>query len=227
MLNKTSDITNDLVTEYLNSFYKPLTPELGALRYDSEEKIVPVILRETETLLNFLLDIIKPEKVLEIGTAVGYSAMYFAEKMLRNGVEKPQVVSIEKNLKMSEEAIRNIDALGYSEYINVLIGDGAERIGSLELPDRAYFDMAFIDAGKSHYLEFMKSALTVLKPGSVIICDNTLFGARIASDIYDKDGKHRTNVRNMREFNEFVMNDPAFSSAVISSGDGLTLIKLK
>lgn len=90
------NITNDLVTEYINGFYLPLDEELSELRKSAEERKVPVILRETESLLGFIFRFLKPERVLEIGTAVGYSAAFF----IRSGAQK--VVTIEKDIEDCE-----------------------------------------------------------------------------------------------------------------------------
>lgn len=114
------NITNDLVTDYINGFYAPLTDELGKLRVDSEEKNVPIILKETESFLKTFLGVIKPARILEIGCAVGYSAMFFAQ------LTGAEVYTIEKNFEMVETAVKNIESLGYAEKINVFEGDGEE-----------------------------------------------------------------------------------------------------
>lgn len=115
------NITNDLVTDYINGFYAPLTDELGKLRVDSEEKNVPIILKETESFLKTFLGVIKPARILEIGCAVGYSAMFFAQ------LTGAEVYTIEKNSEMVETAVKNIESLGYAEKINVFEGPTAKK----------------------------------------------------------------------------------------------------
>ena len=88
------------------------------------------------------------------------------------------------------------------------------------------FDFLFIDAAKSHYKEFLDEALPLLEAGSVIIADNTIFRGRVASDDFDPSGKYKTNIKKLREFNKYVMEDPRFESTVQAIGDGLTIIKL-
>ena len=101
------NITNDIVTEYINRFYEPVSDELGMLRLESEAEKIPIILKETESFLRTFLSITQPKRILEIGCAVGYSAMFFA------AVTGAEVVTVEKDHEMAEKAVENIKRLGY------------------------------------------------------------------------------------------------------------------
>lgn len=227
MRHVTKDITNEAVTEYLTNFYKPLTPELGELRRKAEAEPVPVILRETEDFLNTFIDVIRPRSVLEIGTAIGYSAMFFAEKICQHhSPEAPCVYTIEKDEETYERACGEIKNLGYDKLINCFLGDGEDCIGEiLKENGSARFDLVFIDAAKSHYKRFLEASLKVLNDDGVIICDDTLFQGRPALEGEIPPRKHRTNTLALREFNEFVKTDPRFSSTHLAVGNGLTIIK--
>ncbi len=226
-MEKTKDITNEVITEYLNSFYKPLTHELGELRESAEAEGIPIILKETEDFLWMFMDLIKPARVLEIGTAIGYSSMFFAEKMFLQGETESFVVTIEKDDEMYFTAKKNIDELGYKDSIRTIHGDGEAAVKSLKKDESVEpFDLLFIDAAKSHYLRFLKAALPLMKKGGVVIADNTLFQAKVASDEYDIGGRHKTNIRKLREFNDYCLNEPKFSATIAPIGDGLTIIKL-
>ncbi len=226
-MEKTENITNIAVTEYLRSFYRPLTEELGELRESAEKAGVPVILRETEAFLSMFFDLIRPRKILEIGTAIGYSSMFFAQKMTSQGVVTPSVISVEKDGDMYAAAKKNIEKLGYSKSVRLIQGDGEEAVEAIGKENNsAAFDFLFIDAAKSHYLRFLKAALPVMKKGGVVVADNTLFQAKVVSDDYDRGGRHKTNIRKLREFNEYCMNEKRFSASVAAIGDGLTIIKL-
>ena len=227
MRHITEDITNETVTDYIVSFYKPLTEKLGNLRRECDKTAVPIILPETEEFLNTFFEILKPERVLEIGTSVGYSSMFFCEKMLQNGVRKPEVFTIEKDEETYRIAERNISDLGYGRYVHGLLGDGEEALISLLDDGMDKFDIIFIDAAKSHYMRFLEASLEALKPDGVIICDDTLFQGRPALDPEEPPRKHRTNVKALREFNQTVANDLRFSSVLTSIGNGLTIIKPK
>lgn len=227
MRHVTKDITNEAVTDYLTNFYKPLTPELGELRTACEAEPVPIILRETEDFLNTFMDVTRPGSVLEIGTAVGYSAMFFAEKISQYITpDGPCVVTIEKDEETYERAKKEISALGYDSLIECYNGDGGECIDEiLEQKGQIRFGLVFIDAAKSHYKRFLEASLKVLSDDGVIICDDTLFQGRPALEGEIPPRKHRTNTLALREFNEFVKKDPRFSSTHLAVGNGLTIIK--
>ena len=220
-MNKTKHITNPQVTEYMNSFYLGASPELEALRKKAEEDDVPIILRETEDYLNTLLTILKPKRILEIGTAVGYSAAYFAVK---TGAD---VITIEKSEDVHAQAVSNVETLGLSSRIRLLTGDGeGETLKLLEAGEDP-FDLIFIDAAKSHYKRFLDAALKLSHPGTVVIADNVLFQAKTVSDEYDPSGKHKTNIRRLREFIEYVYHHPQLETSLIACGDGLTVSVVK
>ena len=187
------NITNHLVTEYINGFYVPQTPELGQLREKSEAERVPIILKETEDFLNVFLKITAPKRILEIGCAVGYSAMFFSQCC------GAQVVTIEKDPEVAAVAAANIAELGYSDRIRVEQGDGEEAVNKLIEAGEEPFDLVFIDAAKSHYKRFLEASLPLCRPGAIIVSDNVLIKGCTASDQYDPTGKFKTNIRKMRE----------------------------
>ena len=227
MRHITEDITNEQVTDYIVGFYRPLNEKLGDLRRECDKTAIPIILPETEMFLSTFFEITRPKRVLEIGTSVGYSSMFFCEKMLQTGVEKPEVYTIEKDEETYRLAERNIADSGYGKYIHGLPGDGQEVTESLLNDGIEKFDLVFIDAAKSHYMRFLEASLKILKKDGVIICDDTLFQGRPALDPEEPPRKHRTNVKALREFNQIVANDPRFSSVLTSIGNGLTIIKPK
>ena len=227
MRHVTKDITNEGVTEYLLRFYSPLTEELGNLRMESDKTAIPVILQETEDFLGTLIEIIRPERIFEIGTSVGYSAMFFTEKMLEMGISHPEVYTSEVDEETYRIAERNFSDMGYSKYIKGFFGDGQTVAESLLDDGVRPFDMVFIDAAKSHYRRFLEASLPILSPGGVVILDDTLFQGRPALDPEEPPRKHRTNTKALREFNDFVNEDPRFTSSLLSIGNGLTLIKVK
>ena len=215
------NITNDIVTEYINRFYEPVSDELGMLRLESEAEKIPIILKETESFLMTFLSIIQPKRILEIGCAVGYSAMFFA------AVTGAEVVTVEKDHEMAEKAVENIKRLGYEESIRIIEADGEEGVNLLYEQGEAPFDVVFIDAAKSHYKRFLEASRKLCREGTVVISDNVLFKGRIASDIYDPTGKHKTNIKKMREYVDFITSDPRLETTIIACGDGISLSKIK
>lgn len=211
------NITNDKVTEYINKFYTPVSPEMMELREKAEQGRVPVILRETESVLAFLMKMTAPESVLEIGTAVGYSAMFFASF----GAE---VVTVEKDSDKAQNARANIKAMGFGERITVITGDGEEAVRGIR---EKKFDLVFIDAAKSHYTRFFEAALPLCADGALIISDNVLLKGTTASDEFDTTGRFKTNIKRMREYLDHISDHPSLDTVILSCGDGLALSRYK
>lgn len=210
------NITNDKVTEYINGFYKPLTPQLGQLREEAEQDRVPIILKETESYLFTLLTHLKPKRILEIGTAVAYSTMFFAEVCGDCHID-----TIEFSEKNFEIASSNVEKFGMQDKISIHLGDGAEQTEKLREQGAEAYDLVFIDASKSHYKEFWEAAIKLCKNGSIIISDNVLMKAMTASDEYDTKGRYKTNIRRMREYVEFIHQLDYCKTSVMAIGDGI------
>lgn len=211
------NIINPQVVDYLVKYYRPLNETLEKFRAESEENNVPIILPDTETMICNLLRLKKPMRILEIGTAVGYSSCVFAT------VSDADVTTIEVKEEVAETARRNIEKLGFKDRITVLCGDGEAMIDSLD----DEYDFIFIDAAKSHYKRFFDAAVAHAASDALIVCDNVLFKARTASDDYDPGKKYKTNIRKMREFIDYLMNLDYADTSLTAVGDGLTVTILK
>ena len=212
------NITNDLVTEYINHRYQPVNDRLDQLRQLGEQDNVPIILKETETFLNMVLALKRPQKILEVGTAIGYSSLYFAERC-----QKAENYTIEKNEYAVNSARHNIAAAGLEHRIHSLFGDGQEQIEKLRDQGVDGFDFVFIDAAKSHYKRFFDAAITICEKNALIVSDNILQRAMTASDKYDTNGKHRTNIKKMREYVDYIVNDRTLDTSLMSIGDGIAV----
>lgn len=212
------NIINEKVTAYIEGFYRPVNPALGKLRTQSEAERVPIILRDTEGFLLNLIRLKQPAAVLEIGTAVGYSAACMASVLAGC-----RVTTIEADQRMAETAKKNIQALGLSNRIQVLTGQGQEVLDHLE----ESFDFVFIDAAKSHYRKFWDKAVPLCEPEAVIVCDNVLMKAMTASDEYDPKKKYKTSIRNMREFLAYIADTADARTSILPIGDGVSLSILK
>ena len=212
---RNENITSRQVIDYLDSLYRPLTPQLGELRKQAEADFVPIILRDTERFLEVMLKIIKPKRILEFGTAVGYSSMCFSEIC---GPDT-EIITLEADDEMNVISRKNIRRLGYSEHIKVIAGDALVSIQYLE----GTFDLIFIDAAKSLYMDFWKGIMKNCHKGTVIICDNVLMRGKTASDDFDPLHKFRTNMRHMREFLDYITNTDEAVTSVSSAGDGISV----
>ena len=209
--------------DFIESYYRPVNDKLGALRAANEEAHIPVILKETEDMLSLLLDICKPAAILEIGTACAYSSIFFACKC-----PDAHITTIEREDNLADEAERNVRDFGLTGRIEILRGDASEVLNSLNTgaDDGKSFDFVFIDAGKTHYKEYFELCEPLCKAGALIVCDNIL----ISGWIYDRSlpgaKRHRTSVKYMKEFLEYLNSREDITVSVSGGGDGLAIIKL-
>lgn len=212
------NITNTIVTEYIKGFYKERTDSLAELRKEAEENKVPIILRDTEDLLESLVLLKKPKKILEIGAAVGYSSSFFASLD-----ENIKVTTIEADEKTYEIAKANIHKLGYEERITLLLGDAREVLANLNEAKDNDYDFVFIDAAKSHYKAFWDLAIPLVKDDALVICDNILMKGMTASDEFDTKKKYKTSIRKMRDFLDYINSLEYAKTTTLSVGDGITI----
>ena len=208
------DIVDSRVTTYLETLYKPVTPELGQLRADSEEKLIPIILKDTEGYLMNLLRMKRPARILEIGTAVGYSACVMAHTL-----PDCHITTIEAFEKPAETARENIKRLGYDNQIDVLVGPAQDVLDDLE----PGYDFVFIDAAKSHYKAFWDLSMPIVKNDALVICDNILMKGMTASDEFDVKKKYKTSIKKMRDFLDYINSLEYAKTSTLSVGDGITI----
>jgi len=213
------NITPQPVEEYINGFYKPLGEGFVKLREKAENDGVPIILLSTEMFLLNMINIKKPKHILELGTAVGYSTACFAKKGNCN------VTSIELDEEMLEKATFNLTELNVAERVKLFHGD-AEEVIRKELSGQK-FDFVFIDAAKSHYRRFFDAAVEVCENEALIISDDVLLKGGTASDCYIKSRRHRTNIRNMREYLEYLTSLSYAETSIVPVGAGLAVTVLR
>ena len=181
------------------------------------EDHIPIIMDDTLEVIAKILDEIKPKKILEIGTAVGYSAICFSEYLQENG----KIDTIERDTERVKEARKNIKKAEVEEKINIYEGDAVEILPTLN----DEYDVVFIDAAKGKYPFFLNQALRMIKPGGVIFADNILYKGYVMSD-YNKH-KQRTAVRNLREYIAEITNNEKLETEILEVGDGLAISKTK
>lgn len=191
--------------------------ELQIIKQKALEEHIPIIMDDTLEVVDEILTKLKPKKILEIGTAVGYSAMCFSEYLTEDG----KIDTIERDEERIAEAKENIKKVGVEQKINIYEGDAVEILPTLN--DK--YDMIFIDAAKGKYPFFLKEALRMLNKNGVILADNILYKGYVMSD-YNKH-KQRTAVRNLREYIHDVTNNPNLETEILEVGDGLAITKQK
>jgi len=211
-----SGITYDYMEEYLRGLIGESSGRLKELEDFAKENGVPIVQKEAGKFLEFMVSMKRPLKILELGTAIGYSSilMYDASKT------NPDIVTIERSKEMIELAKENIKRFNLEDNITIKEGDCLEVLENLD----EKFDLIFMDAGKGHYNHFLPHCLRLLKEDGIIIADNVLFRGMVPSQELVKRRKI-TIVKRMRTYLEMVSNDENLITSVIPMGDGIAITK--
>ncbi len=208
-------IGNERLTGFINSLYKGNTPFLDALEREARDNRIPVIRKDTQAFLRFILKERNPGSILEIGAAVGFSAIFMAEYTS----PECRISTIENYEKRIAPALRNIEKSGYSDKIRLISGDAADILPALQ----ESFDMVFIDAAKAQYPFYLKEADRLIKPGGLIIADNCLQEGDILESRYAVERRNRTIHKRMREFLKEITASDRFTAALLPIGDGIAV----
>lgn len=187
--------------------------ELMKIKEKALEEHIPIIMDDTLEVIAEILTKIKPLNILEIGAAVGYSAMCFSEYLQDGG----RIDTIERDEERIIQAKDNFKKVGVEDKIKLYEGDAVEILPTLE----GNYDVVFIDAAKGKYPFFLEQALRMLNDKGVIIADNVLYKGYVMSD-YNKH-KQRTAVRNLREYIARVNEDANLDTEILEVGDGLAI----
>ena len=178
---------------------------------------IPIIMDDTLETIKKVLKEHKPKRILEIGTAVGYSAACFAKYTDETCI----IDTIEIDEERAKEAIENVKNIGFSDRINIMLGNAVEILPTLS----EEYDIVFIDAAKSKYSIFLEEGIRLIKDGGIILADNVLYKGYVMSD-YNKH-KQRTAVRHLREYIKEVTENPNLETEILEVGDGLAITKVK
>ena len=189
---------------------------LMKIKQKALEEHIPIIMDDTLEVIGKVLKENKPRRILEIGTAVGYSAICFSKFLADGG----KIDTIERDNERIKEAKKNIKDMNLEKVIHIFEGDAVEILPTLN----EKYDMVFIDAAKGKYPFFLKEALRMLSKNGMIFADNILYKGYVMSD-YNKH-KQRTAVRNLREYIKEVTENENLETEILDVGDGLAISKL-
>ena len=178
---------------------------------------IPIIMDDTLDVIGKYLEKEKPKRILEIGTAVGYSAICFSKYLDKDGI----IDTIERDEERIKEAKINIKEMNLENVINIYEGDAIEILPTLD----EKYDVVFIDAAKGKYPFFLKEALRMINKNGIIFADNILYKGYVMSD-YNKH-KQRTAVRNLREYIKEITENPNLETEILEVGDGLAISRIK
>jgi len=191
--------------------------ELEIIKQKALEDHIPIIMDDTLDVVSKILIKAKPSRILEIGTAVGYSAICFSEYLQENG----SIDTIERDEERAKQARKNFKRVEAENKIQLYEGDAVEILPTLQ----ESYDVIFIDAAKGKYPFFLEQALRMSHQGTVIIADNVLYKGYVMGD-YNKH-KQRTAVRNLREYIAEITNDIRLETEILEVGDGLAISRIR
>ena len=208
-------IVDERMRTYINSLDRGNTPFLEELEQTALRDRVPVIRREMQSFIKTFLAMNQPGRILEVGTAIGFSTLLMCEY----GREDLQIVTIENYDKRIPIARENFRRAGREDQITLLEGDAGELLKTLEGP----FDMIFMDAAKGQYIHWLPDIRRLMSKGSVLISDNVLQEGDIIESHYLVERRKRTIYKRMREYLYELKHDPSFVTSILPLGDGVTV----
>jgi predicted O-methyltransferase YrrM len=185
-------------------------------RFSSNNK-VPIMEPVSMHFLLQLLRLHQPGSILEVGTAIGYSACRMAETLL-----KVKITTMERDPQMVQYALQNINNLGYSRQITLMQGDALDIMGKL-VDEKVHFDCIFIDAAKGQYKRFFQLADMLLKPKGLMICDNVLFRGLVVDPDSAASPRHKELAMKLQAFNKELTENKAYDTSLVPIGDGVSI----
>lgn len=207
-------ILDERLVTYINSLDTGNTSILDEIEREALDSCVPVIRKEMQSFLKLLLAMKHPKRILEVGTAVGFSAILMAEYS-----PQCEIVTIENYEKRIPIAQENFKRAGREKQITLLAGDAAEMLKTLKEP----FDLIFMDAAKGQYINFLPDVLRLLKTGGTLVSDNVLQDGDILDSHYIIARRNRTIYHRMREYLYELTHRNDLVTAVLPVGDGITV----
>ncbi len=209
-------IADERIIDFIRSFHVDRASE--ALKIIEKEAIqddVPIIRMETRELLRILLKMHKPEKILEVGAAIGFSSVFMGE----NTPGETRITTIENYPPRIERAKANIAMAGMDKKITLLEGDAADWLKKLEGP----YDFIFMDAAKGQYIHFLPDVIRLLPKGGVLVSDNVLQDGDIFQSRYGIRRRNHTIHTRMREYLYTLTHREEFDTVILETGDGMTI----
>ncbi|GFI60965.1 putative O-methyltransferase [Clostridiales bacterium] len=210
---------NYVTDKYINDYLRTVQPEydgvLGEIEKESRAADVPIIPHETARLMSVLLTMKKPEKILEIGTAVGFSAGLMTRYLAEGG----SVTTIDRFEIMLKDARTNIKRMDLEDKIKILEGDAADILPTLAGP----YDVIFLDAAKGQYSAFLPHCIRLMPVGGLLIVDDVLQGGDIARTRFSVPRRQRTIHKRLRNFLWDISHSDLLTSAIVPIGDGLAV----
>ncbi len=208
-------IVNERVVAYINSLDCGNSEICNTIEKEAIADQVPIIRKEMGNLLKVLISIVAPERILEVGTAVGYSSILMSENMPQGCT----ITTIENYDKRIPVARNNFKRAGKEDVITLIEGDALEVLKGLEGP----YDFIFMDAAKGQYINYLPDVKRILKKGGLLISDNILQEGELVESRYAVTRRNRTIHTRIREYVYELTHSDDFITSIVPIGDGITL----
>ena len=208
-------IIDERMAVFIDSMDKGTTPLLEEIEKNALQDNVPIIRKSMQQLLRFLITLTKPEKILEVGTAVGFSALLMSEY----APEGCHITTIEKYEKRIPLARENFKRAGKEQSITLIEGDASDILKTLE----GAYDIIFMDAAKGQYIFFLPDIIRLMAPGALLISDNVLQDGDIIESRFAVTRRNRTIHTRMRDYMFELTHNPMLETVILPVGDGVTL----
>lgn len=208
-------ITDERMIAFINSFDKGNTPFLNQIEKEARADAVPIVRTQTQNLLRFLMAAHRPRNILEVGTAVGFSALLMSEY----APEGCRITTIEKYEKRIPVARENFRRAGKEDAITLLEGDAAEILRTLD----DTYDFIFMDAAKGQYLHFLPDAVRLLGEGGLLVSDNVLQDGDVLESRFAVTRRNRTIHARMRDYLYELTHHELLETVILPVGDGVSL----
>ena len=208
-------IVDERMVTYIHSLETPEEPIIEQIEQEAKETFVPIIRKETQSFLKVLLLMKKPVRVLEVGTAIGYSGILMSHYLPKDG----RITTIEKYEKRIPIARENFSRAAVADRITLLEGDALEIMKSLEEP----FDFIFMDAAKGQYIHYLPEAIRLLAPEGVLMSDNVLQDGDVIESRFAVERRNRTIHSRMREYLYELKHNERLQTSILPLGDGVAL----
>ena len=211
-------VINERIADYILSLDTEMPEYLIKMEEEALRDEVPIIRKDSQGLIQFLIELKKPQNILEIGTAVGFSAAFMSEWMPKGS----HITTLEKVEMRLKKARKNLQKIPRANDITLIEGDALLTLKKLNDENRT-FDFIFMDAAKAQYMNFLESALPMLRTGGLLVTDNVLQEGSITDSKFITERRDRTIHMRMRDYLYEIKHNPLLTTVILNVGDGMSL----
>ena len=214
--NMRRPVVKDEIVDFMRTRQKPVAGALKELEAFARKENIPIIPHETVAYFRLLLQALQPKKILEIGTAIGFSALLMAEH-----APNAQITTIDRNEEMIGFAKENLAKYDQRKQITLLEGDAVDVLSTLT----ETYDFVFMDSAKSKYIVFLPEILKHLEVGGVVVLDDIFQGGDVAKDIMEVRRGQRTIYRGLQRLFDATLDNPDLTATLVPLGDGILMLR--